>query len=89
MAAFHSKQTDDQRKMTNSRKHTPHRKMYNNLLTHVFDRMKQKRSSSRVIKATKVKYKRTKLVTEMYAIRGERRSTSRDKTVSGYRGTMY
>jgi len=55
--------------------------MYNNPLTNVYKRLRKKRSSSRVITTTKVKYKRTNLISEMYINLGKRRSTSSDKAV--------
>jgi hypothetical protein len=64
-----------------TRKHTQHKKMYDNPLTNVFHRMKKKRSSSRVITNIKVKYKRTNLIETMYKKLGKHRSTSREKTV--------
>jgi hypothetical protein len=58
-----------------------HKKMYDNLLTNVFNRLKKKRSSSRVITNNKVRYKRTNLITKMYKKLGKQRSTSRVQTV--------
>jgi len=68
------------RKITN-RKHTRHKKMYDNPLTNVYTRREKNRSSSRVITTTKIKYKRTNLISEMYTNLGKRRSTSREKSV--------
>jgi hypothetical protein len=45
------------RKQSN-RKHNRHKKMYDNPLTNVYERLRKKRSSSRVITMTKVKYKK-------------------------------
>jgi hypothetical protein len=41
--------------------------------------MHKKRSSSRVIKATAIRYKKTDLISQMYKKLGKNRSTSRDK----------
>jgi superoxide dismutase len=68
------------RKISN-RKHTKHKKMYDNPLTNVYERLRKKRLSSRVITTTKVKYKTTQLITTMYKKLGKKRSTSRDKTI--------
>ena len=68
------------RKQSN-RKHNRHKKMYDNPLTNVYERLRKKRSSSRVITMTKVKYKKTNLISEMYISLGKRRSTSSDKAV--------
>jgi hypothetical protein len=55
--------------------------MYDNPLTNVFNRLRKKRSSSRVITNVKVKYKRNNLMTKMHKNLGKQRSTSREKTV--------
>jgi (p)ppGpp synthase/HD superfamily hydrolase len=54
-------------------------RMSNNQLTNVYIRMHKKRSSSRVIKATSMRYKKTDLISQMYKKLGKNRSTSRDK----------
>jgi hypothetical protein len=55
--------------------------MYDNPLTNVYNRLKTKRLSSRVMAMAKVRYKRTYLITTMYTNLGEKRSISRDRTV--------
>jgi hypothetical protein len=62
------------------RKNTRPRKMSNNPLTNVYNRMQKKRSSSRATIATKRRYTKT-LITTTYTRQGKQRSTSRDKTV--------
>jgi hypothetical protein len=62
-----------------TRKHNRKRRMTNNPLTNVYIRLNKKRSSSRVIKATTRKYKRTDLISHMYKKLGKSRSTSRNK----------
>ena len=52
--------------------------MYNNPITNVFSRGNKNRSSSRVIKATIVKYKRVQSITEIYSTK---RSNSKDQTI--------
>jgi RecA-family ATPase len=64
-----------------TRKHTRTIRMINNPLTSVYIRMNKKRSSSRVIKATTRRYKKTDLISQMYKNLGKHRSTSRDKTI--------
>jgi (p)ppGpp synthase/HD superfamily hydrolase len=64
-----------------TRKQKQHKKMYDNPMTNVFQRLKKKRSSSRVITNTKVRYKSTTLIEEMYKKLGKHRSTSREKIV--------
>ena len=64
-----------------TRKHTREIRMTNNPLTNVYIRMNKKRSSSRVIKATTRRYKKTKLISQMYKNLGKHRSTSRDKAI--------
>jgi hypothetical protein len=51
------------------------------LLTNVYIRMHKKRSSSRVVKATTRRYKRTDLISQKYKKLGKNRSTSRDKAI--------
>jgi hypothetical protein len=51
------------------------------LLTSVYIRMHKKRSSSRVIKTTARKYKKTDLISQMYEKLGKHRSTSREKAI--------
>ena len=65
------------RKLT-TRKHKQQKRMYNNPLTNVFQCPKKKRSSSRVIANTKVRYKKTTLIEVLYNKLGKRRSTSRE-----------
>jgi hypothetical protein len=43
--------------------------------------MNKKRSSSRVIKATTRRYKKTDLISQMYKKLGKHKSTSRDKAI--------
>jgi hypothetical protein len=57
------------------------KRMTNNPLTNVYNRMKKKISSSRVIKATTIRYKKTDLITQMYEKLGKQRSTSRVKEI--------
>jgi hypothetical protein len=64
-----------------TRKHSQQKKMSNNTLTNVYIRLEKKRSSSRVIKATTIKYRKTDLMTNMYSKTGKKRSTSRVTTV--------
>jgi hypothetical protein len=56
-------------------------RMVNNPLTNVYIRMHKKRSSSRVIKAKTIRYKKTDLISQMYENLGKNRSTSRDKVI--------
>jgi hypothetical protein len=63
------------------RKHTRTIRMANNPLTNVYIRMHKKMSSSRVIKATTRRYKKTDLISQMYKKLGKNRSTSRDKEI--------
>jgi hypothetical protein len=58
------------------------KKMSDNPLTNVYNRMQKKRSSSRVRVTKKIRYKKTPLITKMYTKLGKSRSTSRDKPVS-------
>jgi len=62
-----------------TRKHKQYKKMYDNPMTNVFQRLPKKRSSSRVITNNKVRYKGTTLIEEMYKKLGKQRSTSRAK----------
>jgi hypothetical protein len=64
-----------------TRKHARTIRMTNNPLTNVYIRMHKKRSSSRVIKATTRRNKKTDLISHMYKKLGKNRSTSRDKAV--------
>jgi hypothetical protein len=68
------------RKIT-TRIHAQAKKMSNNPLTNVYDRIQKIRSSSRVIKATTRRYKKTDLISQMYKKLGKHRSTSRDKAI--------
>jgi hypothetical protein len=61
-------------------KHTKPKKMSDNPLTNVYNRIQKKRSSSRARATKKVTYKKTPLITQMYTKLGNSRSTSRDKT---------
>jgi hypothetical protein len=63
-----------------TKKHNKTKKMSNNPLTNVYNRMKKKRSSSRATVTKKVRYTNTPLITQMYAKLGNNRSTSRDKS---------
>jgi len=60
-----------------TRHHTLQKRMSNNPLTNVFDRICRKRSTSRVITTTKNTHKRNNLMTSMFTNIGRRRSTSR------------
>jgi hypothetical protein len=62
-------------------KQAQEKKMSNNPLTNVYNRLKKKRSSSRVIIATTRRYKKTDLISQMYKKLGKHRSTSRDKEI--------
>jgi hypothetical protein len=57
------------------------KRMYNNPLTNVYKRIQKKRSSSRVIPATKQKYRMNHIISKMYTKLGEKISTSRAKTI--------
>jgi hypothetical protein len=57
------------------------KKMYNNPLTNVYRRLQKKISSSRVIPVMKPKYKMNHMISRMYTKLGEKRSTSRTKTI--------
>jgi hypothetical protein len=56
-------------------------RMTTNPLTNVYIRIHKKRSSSRVIKATTIRYKKTDLISQMYENLGKNRSTSRGTTI--------
>jgi hypothetical protein len=47
----------------------------------VYDRLQKIRSSSRFIKATIKRYKKTNLILQLYKKLGKNRSTSRDKEI--------
>jgi hypothetical protein len=64
-----------------TRKHAGMIRMTNNPLTNVYIRMHKKRSSSRVIKATTIRYRKTDQISQMYKNLGKYRSTSRDKAI--------
>jgi hypothetical protein len=64
-----------------TRKHAWTIRMKNNLLMNVYLRMHKKRSSSRVIKATTIRYKKSDLISQMYKNLGKNRSTSSDKVI--------
>jgi hypothetical protein len=57
------------------------KKMSDNPLTNVYERMQKNQSSSRVRIAKQVRYKKTTLITKIYAKLGKKRSTSRTKEV--------
>jgi hypothetical protein len=61
--------------------HNKTKKMSNNPLTNVYNRMQKKRSSSRVTVTTTVRYTKTPQITQMYKKLGKSRSTSRDNSV--------
>jgi hypothetical protein len=60
---------------------TATRKMSNNPLTNVFNRLRKKRSSSRVSPVLKAKYKMNSLMSTLYEKLGKKRLTSRATTV--------
>jgi hypothetical protein len=68
------------RKIT-TRKHAQAKKMSNNPLANVYDRLQKIRYSSRVIKATTKRYKKADLISQLYKKLGKHRSTSRDKAI--------
>jgi (p)ppGpp synthase/HD superfamily hydrolase len=68
------------RKIT-TRKQAQEKKMSNNPLTNVYNRLKKKRSSSRVTIAKTRRYKKTDLISQMYKKLGKQQSTSRDKEI--------
>jgi hypothetical protein len=55
-----------------NRKHARLKKMYGNPLTNVYGRMRKTRSRSRAIKEMTRKYKKTDLISQMYAKLGKR-----------------
>jgi hypothetical protein len=57
------------------------KRMYNNPLTNVYERIQKKRSSSRVIPATKQTYRMNHMISKMYTKLGKKRSTSQAKTI--------
>jgi hypothetical protein len=61
------------------RKHKQSKKMSDNPLTNVYNRMQKKRSSSRARATKKVKYTKTPLITQMYTKLRNSRSNSMDK----------
>jgi hypothetical protein len=67
--------------LAKTKKHIGKIRMTNNPLANVYIRMHKKRSSSRVIKATTRRYKKTDLISQMYKKLGKNRSTSRDKAI--------
>jgi ribonuclease HI len=67
------------RKIT-KKKHTKPKKMSDNPLTNVYNRMQKKRSSSRVTVTKTVRYTKTPQITQMYVKLRNNRSTSRDKS---------
>jgi hypothetical protein len=78
--AYKPAKTRVSRKLS-KRKHIRTIRMANNPLTNVYIRMHKKRSSSRVIKATTRRYKKTDLISQMYKKLGKNRSTSRGKAI--------
>jgi hypothetical protein len=66
----------------NKKEHTKPKKMSDNPLTNVYNRMQKKRSSSRATATKTIKYKKTPMITKMYTKLGKNRSTSRDKSAS-------
>jgi hypothetical protein len=64
-----------------TRRQAQEKKMSNDPLTNVYNRLKKKRSLSRVIIATTRRYKKTDLISQMYKKLGKHRSTSRDKEI--------
>jgi hypothetical protein len=65
-----------------TRTHIKTKKMYDNPLTNAYNRIQEKRSSSRVLPVLKVKYKMNNLISKMYTSKfGKKRSTSRTKTI--------
>jgi ATP-dependent protease HslVU (ClpYQ) ATPase subunit len=56
-------------------------RMSNNQLTNVYIGIHKKRSSSRVIKATPKRNKKTDLISQMYKKLGKNRSSSREKEI--------
>jgi hypothetical protein len=60
------------------KKHNKPKKMSNNPLTNVYNRMQKKRCRATVTK--KVRYTKTPLITQMYVKLGNNRPTSRDKS---------
>jgi predicted choloylglycine hydrolase len=65
-----------------TRKHTRAKKMSNNPLTNVYNRLQTKRSSSRVITVKTKRYRKTDLISQLYKTLGKSRSTSRDKAIT-------
>jgi predicted choloylglycine hydrolase len=61
-----------------TKKHNKPKKMSNNPLTNVYNRMQKKRCRATVTK--KVRYTKTPLITQMYVKLGNNRPTSRDKS---------
>ena len=57
------------------------RKMSNNPLTNVHNRLQRKRSTSRVIQVQKANYKKKNQISKMYMKLGKKRSINRAKTV--------
>jgi hypothetical protein len=66
---------------TSQRKLAIEKKMSDNPLTNVYERMQKNWSSSRVRIAKQVRYKKTALITKIYAKLRKKRSTSRTKEV--------
>jgi hypothetical protein len=66
---------------TSQRKLALPKKMSDNPLTNVYERMQKNRSSSRARIEKQVRYKKTTLITKLYTKLGKKRSTSRTKEV--------
>ncbi|MGK3755954.1 MAG: hypothetical protein ACI8RD_008264, partial [Bacillariaceae sp.] len=66
---------------TSQRKLALPKKMSDNPLTNVYERMQKNRSSSRARMEKQVRYKKTTMITKIYAKLGKKRSTSRIKEV--------
>jgi hypothetical protein len=64
-----------------TRKQATAKKMSNNPLTNVYNRLQKKRSTSRVLPEKKATYRRNTLITKLYTKLGKKRSTSRTKTI--------
>jgi hypothetical protein len=64
-----------------TRNQPKNKKMSNNPLTNVYERLQKKRSSSRVLPEKKATYKKNTLITKLYTKLGKKRSTSRTKTI--------
>jgi hypothetical protein len=85
METFYSKQISKDKSLKENINKKTHKKQQNDklptVLTNVYNRMQKKRSSSRVIKAMKKRYKKTDLISQLYKKLGKHRSISRDKAI--------